>query len=264
MIVDSHQHVILQTVEQIRQMDKAGIDKTVLFATTPHPETARNLADFEREFTTLATVLGGKPDVQTRKEILKRTLRELREAVNGYPDRFLGFGPIPTGLDRAETNVWIEENILANGFKGIGEISPANGAAEGMESLFQASADHGGLPLWIHTFAPVAIDDILKIAALCKKYPTVPTVFGHMGGTNWLETLHLAKDLPNVWLDLSAVYTAYQPYYAMRELPERSLFSSDAPYGSPMLCRRMVEELSPAPEVTRLVLGGNALRLIGG
>ena len=44
MIVDSHQHVMLPTSMQIKKMDDAGVDKVILFATTPHVERAESAA----------------------------------------------------------------------------------------------------------------------------------------------------------------------------------------------------------------------------
>ena len=41
MIVDGHQHVMLPTSMQIQKMDEAGVDKAILFTTTPHVERAK-------------------------------------------------------------------------------------------------------------------------------------------------------------------------------------------------------------------------------
>lgn len=38
MIIDSHEHMMLPTEMQLQMMDAAGIDKTILFCTAPHPE----------------------------------------------------------------------------------------------------------------------------------------------------------------------------------------------------------------------------------
>ena len=40
MIIDSHEHMMLPTEMQLQMMDAAGIDKTILFCTAPHPEKA--------------------------------------------------------------------------------------------------------------------------------------------------------------------------------------------------------------------------------
>ena len=42
MIVDSHQHVMLPTTMQVKKMDDAGVDKAILFTTTPHVERAES------------------------------------------------------------------------------------------------------------------------------------------------------------------------------------------------------------------------------
>ena len=41
MIIDGHQHVMLPTSMQIQKMDDAGVDKAILFTTTPHVERAK-------------------------------------------------------------------------------------------------------------------------------------------------------------------------------------------------------------------------------
>ena len=77
-----------------------------------------------------------------------------------------------------------------------------------------------------------------------------------------MDTIKLAKNHKNIYLDLSAVFTTIAPKLAIRELPDRTLFSSDAPYGSPKLSREMVELISPSDKVTEQVLGGNILKLL--
>ena len=41
--------------------------------------------------------------------------------------------------------------------------------------------------IWVHTFNPVALGGIKILMELCQKYPTVPVIFGHMGGSNWMD-----------------------------------------------------------------------------
>jgi predicted TIM-barrel fold metal-dependent hydrolase len=262
MIIDSHEHVILPTEKQLGNMDKAGVDKTILFTTTPHPEKAQSLAEFEQEFQVLNTVLSGHFTKEERCRSVKRTIAELCQVLKSHPDRFYGFGMVPFSLTDGETAAWVAENIVSNGLKGIGEISPAGGTVKLLSPIFKAASQYDRLPVWLHTFHPVTRDDIMEIAALCGQFPNVPVIFGHMGGVNWLDVIHLAKEHLNIYLDLSATFTAVAPRFAMEELPERTLFSSDAPYGDPLLSRHMVERLSPSPKVTERVLGGNILELL--
>jgi uncharacterized protein len=262
MIIDSHEHVMLPTEKQLKGMDDAGVEKTVLFTTTPHPEKARNLAEFEQEFQILNTVLSGHFTKEERCRSVKRTIVELCGVLKTHSDRFYGFGMVPFSLTDEKTAAWVAENIVGNGLKGIGEISPAGGTVKLLSPIFKAASQYGRLPIWLHTFHPVTKDDIVEIAALCGQFPNIPVIFGHMGGVNWLDTIHLAKEYPNIYLDLSATYTAVAPRFAIEELPDRTLFSSDAPYGDPMLYRQMVERLSPSKEVAERVLGGNIADLL--
>lgn len=49
---------------------------------------------------------------------------------------------------------------------------------------------------------------------------------------------------------------------AIVELPEKCLYSSDAPYGEPYLYRQLIEFVSPTREIADMVLGNNILRLL--
>ena len=41
MMIDSHEHVLWPVEKQLAKMDEAGIERAVLFGTTPHPELAK-------------------------------------------------------------------------------------------------------------------------------------------------------------------------------------------------------------------------------
>ena len=43
MIIDSHEHVMFSTKIQLDKMEAAGVEKTILFCSAPHPEKANNL-----------------------------------------------------------------------------------------------------------------------------------------------------------------------------------------------------------------------------
>jgi hypothetical protein len=97
---------------------------------------------------------------------------------------------------------------------------------------------------------------------LCQKYVSVPVIFGHMGGSNWMEVIAFARENRNVYLDLSAAFTPLSVKTALMEIPERCLFGSDAPYGEPYLVRQLIEYVSPTPEVAIMALGENIVNLL--
>lgn len=261
MIIDSHQHVVLPPEKQLQWMAEGSIDKVILFASTIHPETAKNLTGVRQELNRLYTILNGATATHLREEKIA-SLDQLSDVIAQHPQRYVGFGNLPIGMTYEENGEWIERQILARGFRGIGELAPGTGKVKKLEPLFQAAQENGKLPLWVHTFIPFQLEDIKELLALAKKYPEVPLIMGHLGGLYWVDTLEAVKEIPNVYLDLSAVYTTMAPYYAIHELPERTLFSSDAPYSLPKVSRMMVEELIKDPAIRRQVLGENIAGLL--
>jgi predicted TIM-barrel fold metal-dependent hydrolase len=262
MIIDSHAHVILPVADHLSLMDEAGVDRTVLFVTTPHPEKATDLVSFAREYQELQRILAGQRSAAEQYQRMTALTRELVEVVCAHPDRFYGFGTVPLQLSPEATRRWVETEVVAHRLRGLGEFSPMPGMMHQLEPVFGAAADFGNLPVWVHTFHPCGSDDITMLLDLARKHPSVPVIAGHLGGYHWLATLQAAREIPNVYLDLSAAFSVFPPRLAMQELPERTLFASDAPYGDPLLARQMVERLSPDPAVTELVLGGNMRRLL--
>lgn len=59
MIVDSHEHIMYPAMMQLEKMDAAGVDKTILFCSAPHPEKANNLTELEYEMNVLYRILSG-------------------------------------------------------------------------------------------------------------------------------------------------------------------------------------------------------------
>ncbi len=259
MIIDSHAHVVLPPQLQLQMIEEAGIDCTVLFPSFIHPETATNIELFEKELNTLYDVLNG---IENPLDERLLSIQEMLKIIAANPKKYIGFGSIPFGLSYDENLEWINTHILANGLRGIGELTPGSGQISLLEPLFQASAVLGNLPLWVHTFFPLNFEDIKALLILAMKYSSVPLILGHLGGMHWLKTLKAVKDIPNTYLDLSAAFTTIAPSFAIKEYPERTFFSSDAPYSSPLIARTIIEKLTPDRQILEQVLGGNIARLL--
>jgi len=259
MVIDSHAHVIFPPERQIQLMAEAEVDCTILFTSTIHPETSTNLDSFETELNKLYDILNGVTNPLNERI---RAIKELTTVIERNPEKYIGFGSIPSGLSYNENLEWIDKYIVANSFWGIGELTPSSGTISQIEPLFRASLEFGNLPLWVHTFMPLNYEDIKELLLLAKMYPTVPLILGHLGGVNWLNTLKAVKDIPNAYLDLSATFTTMAPSFAIKEYPERTFFSSDAPYCSPLTARTIIEQLVKDRYVMEQVLGGNISRLL--
>lgn len=263
MVIDSHEHIMFPTKVQLEKMDAAGVDKTVLFCSAPHPEKANNLCELESEMNTLYKVLAGANSKEDNIRRLERNILEVTEAIKNKPDRFLGFGSVPLELSLEDTQEWIETQITDHSLCGVGEFTPGNEQQiMELDTVFQAIRNTRLYPVWVHTFHPVTPDGIRRLMALCEKYSEIPVIFGHLGGSNWIDVIKFAKEHKNVYLDLSAAFTSIATKMALVELPEKCLYSSDAPYGEPYLYRQLIEFVSPSQTIAKMALGENIGNLL--
>lgn len=259
MIIDSHAHVILPVEKHIELMDEAGVDKTILFSTSMHPESANNLNEFEKELNTLYKIISGEG---SSIEAKIKSIEEQHKIIEKYPSRFYGFGSVPIGLDYEKTASWINDYVVKNNYIGLGEFAVASGEVGKLEPVFQASHDYGNLPMWIHAFWPLDLNDIKEIFNLAKKYPDVPVIIGHLGGVNWLDVIKMTKENNNVYIDLSAYYTVTALSMVIKELPEKALFSTDLPFGDLAISKFAIERVCEDKTIREQVLGGNVAKLL--
>ncbi|MHC1685496.1 MAG: amidohydrolase family protein [Clostridiaceae bacterium] len=260
MIIDGHSHVVLPVEKHIKIMDEAGVDKTILFSTSIHPETAVNLGDIKREMKKLNDIVGGKTNSMI--DVRRNSIKELTNVIQAYPSRYVGFGYVPVGLSENDTNSYIEENIVNNKLVGIGELTPESGQIKALKPIFKYSMDFGRLPIWIHAFNPLVLQDIKEIAELCKAFPNVPVILGHMGGSNWMTAIALAKEMQNLYLDTSAYFSTLVLKIAINELPLKCIFGVDMPYGDLQLSIEAIKKVSNDAYVANAVLGDNISRLL--
>jgi uncharacterized protein len=260
MIIDSHSHVMLPAENQINIMKKAGIDKSILFPTMVHPEKAGNRMEFENEINQLNKVIRGEINpIEARLTAINELLRTL----NDYDFYLGGFGGCPIGQDLKTTSDWIQNNIIGNGLKGIGELTIASGSVNMIENIFKSLTEYKQkFPVWIHTFNPLNLNDIMEITEMAKKYPSVLVIMGHSGGSFWLETIQLVKEINNIYVDVSIPITGFAIKLMSQEFPERILFGSDMPYGNPIITRQLIEFEIDDKYIREMVLGNNILKII--
>ncbi|QIY53474.1 amidohydrolase family protein [Streptomyces sp. RPA4-5] len=258
MIIDAHSHVHDPVEAHVGLLDEAGVDRAVLFATRPHrsgPVTLPRCAGRLRSWTRPS---GGRAGTA---EGYRGAWRELDAALTARPERFIGFLSIPLDLEPEQIAATVELEVVGRGLHGIGELTPPPGRARMIEPVLQAAADHGRLPVVVHGFTPTTADDLMTLAALAGRYPTVPLVVSQLGGLNWMEAIELVRDTPDMYLEHSTANIVFAVRLAIKETPDRTLFGSDAPYGDPVLARAMVERVTSPGEVRDRVLGGTIAEL---
>ncbi|MEN6349560.1 MAG: amidohydrolase family protein [Syntrophomonas sp.] len=260
MIIDGHSHLTFPIEEHIRVMDQADVSKTVLFSTTFHPEAADNYQDVKESMQYLNDLLAGKKG--TMVEARQRAIADLLDAIKLHPDRYIGFGSTPAGLDVESTRQYIDDNIRKHHLAGIGEFTIGGGQAHLMKNVFEAAAEFDNLPIWIHAFFPLTLQDIMDISVMAREHPRTPVILGHLGGCNWMETMDLATEIANIYLDTSAYYSTFILGTVINELPEKCIFGVDRPFGDLELSIQAVLKLAKTPAVANAVLGRNIARIL--
>lgn len=152
------------------------------------------------------------------------------KALADYPDRFIGFVFInPTGnynvMEELETCI---QNPLIKGVKvhtWFHNYSPA-------EDLFQIAeiCSDKGLPMLMHQGSRKSTSDV---EPLIKSFPRLKLILAHLGVPWFKRSFHLAKTLPNVYLDISGPYlSASIIRKAVKEVgASKLIYGTDAPYG---------------------------------
>ncbi|BCN30890.1 amidohydrolase family protein [Anaeromicropila herbilytica] len=260
MIIDGHSHVTLPIEEHIQLMDQVGIDKTILFSTTFHPELANNAQEVKEKMKYLNDLLAGKKG--SMLEARKASIMELVNAIKQYPNRYIGFGAVPVGLSLNETKEYIEENIVRNNLAGVGEFSLGAGQAHLLEVIFEAAREYHKLPIWIHAFNPFTLKDIQETVSIANQFPEIPVILGHLGGTNWIETMDMVAETPNLYLDTSAFYSTFVLSTIINEIPEKCIFGVDMPYGDLELSKQAILKYAKTSDISKAVLGDNIAKIL--
>lgn len=186
------------------------------------------------------------------------------EAASRFPGRLVPFVRVnpnyerdmPTLLDRAVT-------LGVKGVKLHPTTTLAHPAGEATVALLRRCGDLD-LPVLFHCGDdPYTTPQAIALAA--EAAPECAIVLGHMGGYLHVEdAIEEADRHPNLYLETSAMpYPEHITTAVRRVGAERVMFGSDGPGCNPALELDKVRQLGLAPADEQLVLGGNALRLLG-
>ncbi|MFP4475725.1 MAG: amidohydrolase family protein [Desulfatibacillaceae bacterium] len=235
--------------EMVAAMDEDGVDKSVIFG-------------FPWE----------------SAELFTRHNDYILEAVNRYPDRFVGFACFDVYSDRAVDEA---RRCLEAGLRGLGELALYRSgidddALDRLAPLMGLAMEHGA-PVLIHTNEPVGHMypgktpvTTAQVWNLVERFPDNRIILAHWGGGVFF--FHLlrknAKELmANLYLDSAASPYLYDPRIwdiACRTIgADKVLFGTDYPL---IRAKRYMKELAEAglsEEDLSKILGGNAKRLLG-
>ena len=133
-----------------------------------------------------------------------------------------------------------------------------NSGSQDLDRYVRWQKKLGYLPM-IRSASKAEIDMFLEVG---RRHPDLPIMFGHGLGE---DGVYIAKRSPNVYLELSGTYPERD---ALRKAidalgPERIVYGTDLDLINPAFCLGVYYEAGMSPEEDRLVMAGNARRIMG-
>ncbi|HEY0448221.1 amidohydrolase family protein [Actinophytocola sp.] len=240
MIVDFHTHVDdvpalgwhLPVDAVLAQLDEAGIHRAVVMTIVDAPAIRRDALD-------------------------------VLAAACSANERLYGFARVHPWYDDAPA--MLEHALDELGFRGLklhGVSTLAHPGEEPVLRLVRIAADRG-VPVMFHS-GDDPFTTPLELADAARAVPDAAIVLAHTGGYGHTEdAIAVAERLPNVYLDTSAMpYPGALAAAVRRVGAERVLFASDAPGCPATLELAKIRLAGLTDEELKLVLGGNAMRLL--
>jgi hypothetical protein len=214
----------------------------------------------------------------TTHELCVETNDYILGSVARYPKRLIGFCTVqPKSLEAALDEI---ERCAKGGIRGVGEMRPDTQlldlSDEGvMKPVIEAITKHN-LILLTHTSEPVGHKypgkgDITPdmLYSLITGFPNLTLVCAHWGGGLPFYALmpEVKKAMSNVFFDTAASPFLYSPeiYNQVIQLvgADKILFGSDYPLMAQNRLLKEINSLDLPEETERLILSGNAQRLLG-
>lgn len=234
MILDSHNHIgyrkgeYFAVEEVISWMDKAGIDKIVVFTQCETPDNIY-----------------------------------VAKAMQKYPDRLIGFAYSEPWEFTAEEELY--RCFTEYNMKGL-KLNPTKQSFaldrhDLVDILFKI-CEKKNCPIVSHGASDI-FNMPNKFAAMARQFPGVNLIMAHMGLPDAFDSaLRLVKSLKNLYLDTAGV-DPQAIKKAIKEVgPEKILMGSDTPWGRFELSIHAVEAATSDKSARELIMGGNLQRLL--
>ncbi len=236
MIIDAHVHMRGKVFQADKRGDQPGL-----------------LQVMERQGIEKSVVMGmpAQSNLETLAEIA------------GFPTQLIPF--ILLLPDQSNLNSMLEKSNQILPVRGIGEIYAQPGPTQSHLDYLRPVLDiarWNDLPVLFHT-GDFSYTAPMMLMQIFRAYPDVKFIIGHMGSHHfWLDTIALLKMFPNAYTDTSGMQSPLILRRAIQECgPERILYGSDFPYWDPHVEISRILAARLAPDIERMILGGNAARL---
>ena len=278
MIIDFHTHIFPPRIKENRSK---YIDSDSCFATLYSPAntkltTAEELiSSMDKNEIDISVVLNIG---WTTHELCVEINDYILESITRYPKRLIGFCAVQLrSLEAALAEI---ERCVRGGIRGVGEMRPdiqsLNLGDEAVMKPFIEKLTSHNLILLTHASEPVGHEYPGKgnttpemLYPLIASFPEVILVCAHWGGGLPFYALmpEVKKAMSNTFFDTAASTFIYDPqvYNQVIQLvgADKILFGSDYPLLPQSRLLKEIRSLDLAEETERLILSGNAQRLLG-
>lgn len=212
----------------------------------------------------------------------------MQKTIDEHPDVFLGYWSVnpnhAEALARAPKEFERARGFV--GFKLLPDYHTYPVTGERYAPILEYASEHGLIVL-VHTWGGSAFDSPHLVGQVAEKYPGVAFLMGHSGFGDWETSVRVAAEMPNVYLELTAVYVAHdfanQPsgsgtpvpllshlqvngiieFMVERASSKKIVFGTDMPWYSPHYAAGAVLFARIDEEARHDILHRNAERLLG-
>jgi len=198
---------------------------------------------------------------------MERGNREMAEVVRAHPERFRAYWALnpnyPERL-RSEVATYASRKEFV-GFKFLSDYHKYPITGEVYRPALEYAEEHGLLVL-MHTWGHSPYDGPSLVPELAKRYLNVVFLMGHSGYGEWDVALRVARDHPNVYLELTAAYHVNGIIERMAEESgsHKMLFGTDLPWFDPHYGIGCILFAKITEEDRHNILHRNAERLLRG
>lgn len=260
MIIDAHAHIF---PDKIAEKATAGIGG---FYAGCEPAHNGMLSTLLEEGTAAGVSRFLVQSVATVPEQVQSINNFISASVAAYPDRLIGFGAIHPDYVDIKGEV---DRVIALGLKGLkihGDMQQFNIDDERAFPIYEAA--QGRLPILFHVGDPrfdrTSPDRLYNVH---KRFPRLTIIAAHLcGWTQWERGVELFAG-SGVYSDCSSSLYALEPNraaeYIRRIGVDRVMWGTDYPLRDAKAELELFAKLPLTDEERQLILGKNALRLLG-
>jgi uncharacterized protein len=159
------------------------------------------------------------------------------DAVRRFPERLRAYCVInPNYPELAEADIasFEQHRDVYVGFKFLADYHRIPITDDGYRSALEY-ADKRSLLVLMHTWGGSPYDGPERVRTLAERYSNVRFLLGHSCHGEWDKAVALAKDFPNVYLELTALFDdrGVLEKFAAEAGSERMIFGTDLPWFDP-------------------------------